>query len=402
MLIEPAILLMFNSMRIAANHTTSTISLTTMLFDFLCRIAVNYNVQLKENILNGIMQAFKDSVEKKVIPSLQVFFTSHVDPKTSLQQPQTIDRDLRNLIQATFGTFFQTLDLNQSRSPQPQLQPQQPSPATTPPPATTLPPPPPTPPLPTTSPSQSPTTTLKPLSSELSSPTSSIPLLTPSTLLNIGSSNSFFKQKVLVDEEISLIKVEPAQQASSLPLSSEPAVPKFETQTSLYAEPIKAEALMQAHQAEMTKLTALDTHSDAFSSDEEENEMDESMPSAAIANNMFGSSSSTTAIVKPATNTPAPSTLLSGSNNMFLSTSPSPVVSSIQMQLQQFTLRPFKIYTTLEDVQTVGALLSSINNNNCNSSLQNLLSIQVNALLENSLNSLSMIIIFFSLTQSII
>ena len=106
MLIEPAILLMYNLIRL-----NSIPGLTlSMLFDFLCRIAVNYHVPYREHILIGIMQSFKDSVDKRVIPSTQIFFGSTTDPKTQLQVA-SLDRDLKNFIQATFGNFFQTMSL---------------------------------------------------------------------------------------------------------------------------------------------------------------------------------------------------------------------------------------------------------------------------------------------------
>lgn len=126
MLIEPAILLMFNSMRhtpaAGSLFSLTSINLTSMSFDFLCRIAVNYHIPFKEQILNGIMQAFKDSVDKRVIPSMQVFFNNQPDvakaagSATAPSTPQPaayLDRDLKNLIQLTFGNFFQTLNINQ-------------------------------------------------------------------------------------------------------------------------------------------------------------------------------------------------------------------------------------------------------------------------------------------------
>jgi hypothetical protein len=132
MLIEPAILLMFNSMKINAlsgggsgssgaqsliNMNSANVNVTSMLFDFLCRISTNYFWPYKEQILLGIMHSFKDSVEKRVIPSLQVFFnpsesanntgsaTTAAAAAGSKQQP-ALDRDLKMLLQATFGDFF--------------------------------------------------------------------------------------------------------------------------------------------------------------------------------------------------------------------------------------------------------------------------------------------------------
>jgi integrator complex subunit 3 len=122
MLIEPGILLMYYSIRqnnLILNNLNN-INLTTMLFDFLCRIATNFFWPIKDFILNGIMQSFKDSVEKRVIPSLQIFFNSVSQPidsssgsnnKEKHQGQPILDRDIRNLIQSTFGNFFQTLTI---------------------------------------------------------------------------------------------------------------------------------------------------------------------------------------------------------------------------------------------------------------------------------------------------
>ncbi len=53
MLIEPAILLMYNPVRPTGGFNASSISLTNQLFDFLCRISTNYHWPLKDQILNG-------------------------------------------------------------------------------------------------------------------------------------------------------------------------------------------------------------------------------------------------------------------------------------------------------------------------------------------------------------
>ena len=126
MLIEPAMLLMYNSMKInattaaaaAAAATTTNVNVTSMLFDFLCRISTNYYWPIREQILTGIMHSFKDSVEKRVIPSLQVFFVNNQidsNAKSKEQQQPALDRELKNLVQNTFGDFFQTLNINQSK-----------------------------------------------------------------------------------------------------------------------------------------------------------------------------------------------------------------------------------------------------------------------------------------------
>lgn len=121
MLIEPAILLMYNSLRPNSGLGVPAVSLANQLFDFLCRISTNYHWPLREHILNGIMQSFKDVIDKRVIPSIQTFFNENPNPKFQ-QQGSVLDRDLKNLIQATFGTFFQTLGLpasQQQQQPQP-------------------------------------------------------------------------------------------------------------------------------------------------------------------------------------------------------------------------------------------------------------------------------------------
>lgn len=121
MLIEPAILLMFNSIRPGIPMSSASASLTNQLFDFLCRISTNYHWPLKDQILNGIMQSFKDVIEKRVIPSIQTFFNE--PPGSKFQQSGLLDRDVKNLIHTTFGTFFQTLGVPAGSVP-PQITPQ--------------------------------------------------------------------------------------------------------------------------------------------------------------------------------------------------------------------------------------------------------------------------------------
>lgn len=79
------------------------------------------------------MQSFKDVIEKRVIPSIQTFFTEN--PNSKFQQGSFLDRDLKNLIQATFGTFFQTLGMpagqQQPITPTPSVQPAAPQPLMT-------------------------------------------------------------------------------------------------------------------------------------------------------------------------------------------------------------------------------------------------------------------------------
>ena len=128
MLIEPAVLLMYNSMKIAQSGPAFGLNVTSMLFDFLCRVSVNYCWPCKEQVLAGIMHSFRDSVEKRVIPTLQVFFaqmdTAATTPgiaaktggkeQTPAQTQPVLDKELRALLQTTFGDFFQTLNVNQT------------------------------------------------------------------------------------------------------------------------------------------------------------------------------------------------------------------------------------------------------------------------------------------------
>jgi hypothetical protein len=365
MLIEPAILLLFNSMRVGAGQAsgvanTST-SLTTMLFDFLCRIAVNYYLPYRENVLNGIMQSFKDSVEKKVIPSLQVFFVAQIDPKTQLQLPPGIDRDLRNLTQATFGNFFQTLNLNQTPqiSPQSINSPQSSLPGK----SITL---------------DSPTSAPSAAESIASSPTSgTIPSPTPSSLVNIGSSNSLFKQKVATDGNEDIL------QNSTKTELSEPV--KFESQVSVYNEPAitkieQPDVIMTGQSSTTSPLIRVTPtiQAEAFSSDEDDEVIETTPPpiTTTITNTLPVSTSSS--LIKPRSNTPAPI------STPFPNPSPSPQISSIQLQLQQFATKPFKVFTTLDDTQTIGAttLLASTNGNNS----QSVLNSQSNSHFENLLN----------------
>lgn len=88
MLIEPAILIMYQSIRTHMN-------ITCMLMDFLCRIVYAYSPALREHLYMGITSAFRDSVEKRVIPSIGVFYDA---PK--------LDKELRNLLLATFPLVF--------------------------------------------------------------------------------------------------------------------------------------------------------------------------------------------------------------------------------------------------------------------------------------------------------
>ncbi|XP_060821212.1 integrator complex subunit 3 isoform X2 [Bombus pascuorum] len=85
--IEPAILVMHNSMR---SHPP----VTATLLDFLCRIIPNFYPPLTEKVRNGIFLSLRQILEKRVLPSLYPLFDS---PK--------LDRELRTKIRETFKEF---------------------------------------------------------------------------------------------------------------------------------------------------------------------------------------------------------------------------------------------------------------------------------------------------------
>ncbi|XP_043584839.1 integrator complex subunit 3 isoform X2 [Bombus pyrosoma] len=85
--IEPAILVMHNSMR---SHPP----VTATLLDFLCRIIPNFYPPLTEKVRNGIFSSLRQILEKRVLPSLYPLFDS---PK--------LDRELRSKIRETFKEF---------------------------------------------------------------------------------------------------------------------------------------------------------------------------------------------------------------------------------------------------------------------------------------------------------
>lgn len=85
--IEPAILVMLNSLRI---HPTVTAS----LLDFLCRIIPNFYPAQSERIRNGIFVSLRQILDKRVLPSLVPLFTN-----------TRIDGELRAMIQNTFREF---------------------------------------------------------------------------------------------------------------------------------------------------------------------------------------------------------------------------------------------------------------------------------------------------------
>ncbi|XP_019696020.1 integrator complex subunit 3 isoform X1 [Harpegnathos saltator] len=85
--IEPAILVMHNSMR---SHPP----VTATLLDFLCRIIPNFYPPLTDKVRNGIFSSLRQILEKRVLPSLYPLFDS---PK--------LDRELRSKIRETFKEF---------------------------------------------------------------------------------------------------------------------------------------------------------------------------------------------------------------------------------------------------------------------------------------------------------
>ncbi|XP_012285254.1 integrator complex subunit 3 isoform X2 [Orussus abietinus] len=85
--IEPAILVMHNSMR---SHP----AVTATLLDFLCRIIPNFYPALTEKVRNGIFSSLRQILEKRVLATLYPLFDS---PK--------LDRELRCKIRETFKEF---------------------------------------------------------------------------------------------------------------------------------------------------------------------------------------------------------------------------------------------------------------------------------------------------------
>lgn len=88
--IEPAILLMFNSLR---THPQITIT----LLDFLCRLVPNYCPFLQTEVQSSITTAFRDIVNKGVLQSL--------DPLLSSTK---LDEELRAQLKDTFPEFYPT------------------------------------------------------------------------------------------------------------------------------------------------------------------------------------------------------------------------------------------------------------------------------------------------------
>ncbi|KAL0270689.1 UNVERIFIED_CONTAM: hypothetical protein PYX00_008010 [Menopon gallinae] len=85
--IEPAILVMSNSMR---SHP----AVTATLLDFMCRIIPNFHPSLQEQVKLGIYSSLRQILKMRVLSSLGPLFDS---PK--------LDRDLRNKVRTTFKEF---------------------------------------------------------------------------------------------------------------------------------------------------------------------------------------------------------------------------------------------------------------------------------------------------------
>ncbi|XP_063229755.1 integrator complex subunit 3 isoform X2 [Bacillus rossius redtenbacheri] len=85
--IEPAILVMYNSMR---SHP----SVTATLLDFLCRIIPNFCPPLADSVRAGIFTSLNQILEKRVLASLSPLFDS-----------KTLDRDLRTNVREVFKQF---------------------------------------------------------------------------------------------------------------------------------------------------------------------------------------------------------------------------------------------------------------------------------------------------------
>lgn len=85
--IEPAILVMHNSMR---SHP----AVSATLLDFLCRIIPNFYPLLTDKVRLGIFTSLRQILEKRVLPTLSPLFDN---PK--------LDRELRTMVRETFKEF---------------------------------------------------------------------------------------------------------------------------------------------------------------------------------------------------------------------------------------------------------------------------------------------------------
>ncbi|XP_013787418.1 integrator complex subunit 3-like [Limulus polyphemus] len=99
--IEPAILVMYHSMR---PHP----AITATLLDFLCRIMTNFYTPLTSQVKQGIYSSLRQILEKRVLPSLSPLFDN---PK--------LDKDLRAMVREHFGEFCSLTDVKQEETVQP-------------------------------------------------------------------------------------------------------------------------------------------------------------------------------------------------------------------------------------------------------------------------------------------
>ncbi|XP_022252177.1 integrator complex subunit 3-like isoform X1 [Limulus polyphemus] len=99
--IEPAILVMYHSMR---PHP----AITATLLDFLCRIMTNFYVPLTGQVKQGIYSSLRQILEKRVLPSLSPLFDN---PK--------LDKDLRAMVIENFGEFCSVSDVKPEEPLQP-------------------------------------------------------------------------------------------------------------------------------------------------------------------------------------------------------------------------------------------------------------------------------------------
>lgn len=93
--IEPAILVMYHSMR---PHP----AITATLLDFLCRIMPNFCIPLALQVKQGIFTSLRQILEKRVLPSLSPLFDN---PK--------LDRELRSMIKESFAEFCSNAEVKQ-------------------------------------------------------------------------------------------------------------------------------------------------------------------------------------------------------------------------------------------------------------------------------------------------
>lgn len=85
--IEPAILVMHHSVR-------TNLSVTATLLDFLCRIMKNFSIPHADAVKQGVLNALKDIVSRRVLPSLSPLFAN-----------QSLDAELRQSLADNFPTI---------------------------------------------------------------------------------------------------------------------------------------------------------------------------------------------------------------------------------------------------------------------------------------------------------